>query len=84
MTKIKIEMLNALAAYSGQVTRCPPGKRAARSRIKEKIAPSNGLMGIATMCRCVMKKPSVGGGAWRALSEPGSQCGTPQCGSVTV
>ncbi len=26
MTKIKIEMLNALAAYSGQVTRCPPGK----------------------------------------------------------
>lgn len=26
MTKIEIEMLNALAAYSGPVTRCPPGK----------------------------------------------------------
>ena len=26
MTKIEIEMLKAVAAYSGPVTRCPPGK----------------------------------------------------------
>jgi hypothetical protein len=26
MPKIEIEMLNALAAYSGRVKRCPPGK----------------------------------------------------------
>ena len=36
MTKIEIEMMNALAAYSGPVTRCPPGKARGAEMPKEK------------------------------------------------
>lgn len=54
-------------------------RRAAQRCQKEKIALSSGLMGIVTMCRCAMKRPSVGGGARRVLSERGSQSGMPSC-----
>jgi hypothetical protein len=38
---------------------------------------SNGSIGIAMMCHCETKRPSVEGGAWRALSETGSLSETP-------
>jgi hypothetical protein len=43
MTKIEIEMLNAVAAYYGPVTRCRPGKARGTDLPKRKDRPTRWL-----------------------------------------
>ena len=83
MTKIENEMLNAVAAYSGSVKRCRPGKARGADLPKKTTVLSNGSTRIAVMCPYETKMPSVGSDEWRVPNASELKNGMHQCGSVT-
>lgn len=84
MTKIETEMLEALAAYHGPVTKCPPGQARGADLPRKEDRTQRWLNGHRGDVPLRDERPSAGGSAWRAPSESGSQSGTPQYGSVTI
>jgi hypothetical protein len=79
MAKIEIEMMKALAAYSGPVRRCRPGKARAADLPKKDDRAQQWLNTHHT------DVPLRDGKAERrGLSERGSKSEMPRCGSVTA
>jgi hypothetical protein len=84
MTKIEIEMMRALAAYSGPVKRCRPGKARGADLPKKDDRAQQWLNGHRDDVPLRDERPSVEGGEWRGPNETGSQGGMRQCASRLV
>ena len=84
MTKIEIEMMKAVAAYSGPVTRCRPGKARGADLPKKEDRLTRWLNGHRDDVPLRNERPSVEGSGWRGRSEIGSQSETRWCANVAA